>query len=93
MDSIMEDRNRLEAPFWLRIVHLFNGLKGNGCPLSVLRQRLLMETQLPWHATIYMSHYILYMYYRSPEQEKFYLTLTKRINFVAIWVFTIPGYS
>ncbi len=33
------------------IVHLFNGLKGNGCPLSMLGWWLLMETPLPWHAT------------------------------------------
>ncbi len=33
--------------------HLFNGLKGNGCRLSVLGQQLLKETPLPWHVTIY----------------------------------------
>ena len=34
------------------IVHLFNGLKGLGVSYVDVRQRLLMETPLPWHATI-----------------------------------------
>ena len=36
----------------MALVHLFNGLKGNGCPLSVLGRQFLMETPLPWHVTI-----------------------------------------
>ncbi len=36
-------------------LQIINRLKGNGCPLSMLGRRLLMETPLPWHATIYNS--------------------------------------
>ncbi len=58
-DVEMYQRHLILGPFCNTFASLFltwpdefNGLKGNGCPLSVLRRRLLMETPPPWHATI-----------------------------------------
>ena len=53
-NTILVKRNRLEAPLLVGIFHLFNGVKGLGVSLlSGLGQWLLMETPLPWHATIF----------------------------------------